>query len=286
MVPDADRVSHYQQPNRLDLLGAQRRGQLRAAGQRVRFDSGERDQAGDAREHPVLARRIAIADAIALSDAHRDGHSEADTDCNSATDVDGGRWRIVPGRIQREQRLGQRLYGGSDGNQHGRRGYQWMAPELGLGGQSNHHAGVELSVIAERAERDADERIVERRDSGGRKSDRDWIQCELQRIEPGAGGVLPERNPVRVGIGHAADSDADLKRNGNAHRDSHGHRDANRDSHNAADGHSDLDADRNGNRYSDADCDADGHSHGDIDIASDGDADSRRTGELSRQLLS
>ena len=159
-----------------------------------------------------------------------------------------------------------------------------MAADVDVVGEPNHHAGVELGVIAERAQRDADERIVERIDSGGRESDRDGLQCELQRIEPAAGGVLPERNAVRIGIGIAAYSDTDLDADGDQDRHPDGDCNSDSDAHDATDSdthfNSGSDANRYGNRYSDEDSIADY----DIDLAADGNADPWRIGELSHQL--
>ena len=144
---------------------------------------------------------------------------------------------------------------------------------------------MELGIIAEWAERDADECIVERGDSGGWEPDRDGIQRELQRIEPAAGGVLPEWYAVRIGIGLAADADFDSDGDTNCNGDSHCH--ANPDADDAPDRYSDADADGDGHFNSDrvADCYPNQHAHRDIDIATDCNAYPRRDLELSRQLL-
>jgi len=151
---------------------------------------------------------------------------------------------------------------------------------------------MELDLIAERTERDADQRIVERGDSGRWKSDRDWLQRELQRFESTTGHVLPERHAVRIRIGLPADSDANLHCNGDAHRDANGYRNSDTDSDDAtnryADANADCDSnsDCDANRYRNSDSDTDSHADSYIDIAADVDPDSGRTGELSRELLS
>ena len=160
-----------------------------------------------------------------------------------------------------------------------------MASDLDMAGQSNHHAGLELDLLAKRTECDTDQCFVERRDSGRWKSDRNRIQRELQRIEPAAGDVLPERNAVRIGIGFAAHSDANIDSDGDAHRDADGDCNADPDSNDAADRYSNSHADCDCYRNSDEDRYADQHAHSDIDIATDCDADSHGRSELSRQLL-
>jgi len=166
-----------------------------------------------------------------------------------------------------------------------------MASHVGVAGQPNHHASMELDLIAERAERDADERVVECGDSGGRKSDRDRVQRELQRIQPRAGDILPERNAMRGRIGIAADSDAHLDGDSDANRHADGNCNSDPDSDNAADGHAHADRDINSDgyahRYGNCNTDADGYQHPDRDInfEAHGDADSGRVGELSRELL-
>src|SRR5207248_727920 len=86
-----------ERPARMDLLGAQRRGQLRTARQQLRSHSGERDETANAREHPIAIVEYANSntDSLQDADAYRDIESDSHADTYTGDEL--------PCRLQRHE---------------------------------------------------------------------------------------------------------------------------------------------------------------------------------------